>query len=364
MAVGKFYAVWRQGERQQLVNAFQAKRLADQATILTSPKDKAVLYDLETDLKVFPVWGQRKQAYFRYYPDEDSPLKGQPGSFEYSPELIVFLEVFSNIKQFRLSEYGDDKTVFTIYPDRIKRFARVTFDDGFAIVKCYMTLSETKPYSEFYRLNGQLALEFKVTSQATPIKRKELGLMGIPLFEAQAKVPKCSVPADGYDSEEKLTQVVSDVKKTYETTTYRLLGTYRNTHIITKENQRKYQILKTFEDQCAELTQEIEALKKQLEMKQEKVSQLDQEIFDSHQRLQTYRRQEDRYRQLDSDNFSLRQDRQRLDERCQSLLDEKSRLTSTLSDTRGQLSYTQEKLDSFYQAGFLQRLKEVFIRKS
>lgn len=63
MAVSKFYAKWKKpsGE-EELVNAFDALALKGRALIETSPKEKASLYDIETDLKVAPKHGYKKTA--------------------------------------------------------------------------------------------------------------------------------------------------------------------------------------------------------------------------------------------------------------------------------------------------------------
>ena len=83
MAVSKFYAVWRkESGEEEIVNAFQALALKGRAQIITTPKEQATLFDLETGLKVNPRSSQKKdgryvgQPYFSYYPGEESPLKG------------------------------------------------------------------------------------------------------------------------------------------------------------------------------------------------------------------------------------------------------------------------------------------------
>ena len=98
MAVSKFYAVWRkESGEEEIVNAFQALALKGRAQIITTPKEQATLFDLETDLKVNPRSSQKKdgryvgQPYFSYYPGEESPLKGLQSSFEYSSELNAFI---------------------------------------------------------------------------------------------------------------------------------------------------------------------------------------------------------------------------------------------------------------------------------
>ena len=123
MAVSKFYAVWRkESGEEEIVNAFQALALKGRAQIITTPKEQATLFDLETDLKVNPRSSQKKdgryvgQPYFSYYPGEESPLKGLESSFEYSSELNAFIEAFKTIEKFQI-EY-DNHTAY-IFPKAI-----------------------------------------------------------------------------------------------------------------------------------------------------------------------------------------------------------------------------------------------------
>ena len=189
MAVSKFYAVWRkESGEEEIVNAFQALALKGRAQIITTPKEQATLFDLETGLKVNPRSSQKKdgryvgQPYFSYYPGEESPLKGLESSFEYSSELNAFIEAFKTIEKFQI-EY-DDHTAY-IFPKAISLMQRIVFEDeDFVILKLLIDIDETNPYSEYYRLNGQLGIEFYKTSRPEPVKRIKLAKEGIPLFES------------------------------------------------------------------------------------------------------------------------------------------------------------------------------------
>ena len=195
MAVSKFYAVWRkESGEEETVNAFQALALKGRAQIVTTPKEQATLFDLETGLKVNPRSSQKKdgryvgQPYFSYYPGEESPLKGLESSFEYSSELNAFIEAFKTIEKFQI-EY-DNHTAY-IFPKAISPMQRIVFEDeDFVILKLLIDIDETYPYSEYYRLNGQLGIEFYKTSRPEPVKRIKLAKEGIPLFEAKAHFPK------------------------------------------------------------------------------------------------------------------------------------------------------------------------------
>ena len=195
MAVSKFYALWRKATgEEEIVNAFQALALKGRAQIITTPKEQATLFDLETGLKVNPRSSQKKdgryvgQPYFSYYPGEESPLKGLESSFEYSSELNAFIEAFKTIEKFQI-EY-DHHSAY-IFPKAISPMQRIVFEDeDFVILKLLIDIDETYPYSEYYRLNGQLGIEFYKTSRPEPVKRIKLAEEGIPLFEAKANFPE------------------------------------------------------------------------------------------------------------------------------------------------------------------------------
>lgn len=285
MAVSKFYAKWKKplGE-EELVNAFDALALKGRALIETSPKEKASLYDIETDLKVAPKHGHKKdgryqgQPYFTYYPGEESPLKGMGGSFEYSSELNAFIEAFKSIKKFQIS-YGE-RTAF-IFPKAITPMKRVVFEDeDFVILKLWIEIDETYPYSEYYHLNGQLGIEFYKTKRPEPIKRIKLAKEGVPLLEAKAQFPestKIYVPEE-FVSSEQIRGIAERVREVYQERNYKLYGTFNKYHleafVFLDDNERKYHTLKTYEEQCQKLESEIKRLSESFYQKNEKVNQL------------------------------------------------------------------------------------------
>ena len=238
MAVSKFYAVWRkESGEEEIVNAFQALDLKGRAQIITTPKEQATLFDLETDLKVNPRSSQKKdgryvgQPYFSYYPGEESPLKGLQSSFEYSSELNAFIEAFKTIEKFQI-EY-DNHTAY-IFPKAISPMQRIVFEDeDFVILKLLIDIDETNPYSEYYRLNGQLGIEFYKTSRPEPVKRIKLAKEGIPLFEAKAHFPKSTkiyVPEE-FTSPEQVKSVADRVREVYQERNYKLYGSFDKYHL-------------------------------------------------------------------------------------------------------------------------------------
>lgn len=360
MAVSKFYAVWRkESGEEEIVNAFQALALKGRAQIITTPKEQATLFDLETGLKVNPRSSQKKdgryvgQPYFSYYPGEESPLKGLESSFEYSSELNAFIEAFKTIEKFQI-EY-DNHTAY-IFPKAISPMQRIVFEDeDFVILKLLVDIDETYPYSEYYRLNGQLGIEFYKTSRPEPVKRIKLAKEGIPLFEAKAHFPKSTkiyVPEE-FTSPEQVKSVADRVRKVYQETNYKLYGNFDKYHIeafvFLDDNERKYHTLKTYEEQCQELEAEIKQLEACFSQKDARVNQLREEIKQAEIRLRYYCEKEEYYKKLEKDNELLKQEKAQL-------RTERQQLTEQSRHLREERDAAQEETKSLKNRTWWQRL--------
>ena len=360
MAVSKFYAVWRkESGEEETVNAFQALALKGRAQIVTTPKEQATLFDLETGLKVNPRSSQKKdgryvgQPYFSYYPGEESPLKGLESSFEYSSELNAFIEAFKTIEKFQI-EY-DNHTAY-IFPKAISPMQRIVFEDeDFVILKLLIDIDETYPYSEYYRLNGQLGIEFYKTSRPEPVKRIKLAKEGIPLFEAKAHFPKSTkiyVPEE-FTSPEQVKSVADRVRKVYQETNYKLYGNFDKYHIeafvFLDDNERKYHTLKTYEEQCQELEAEIKQLEACFSQKDARVNQLREEIKQAEIRLRYYCEKEEYYKKLEKDNELLKQEKAQL-------RTERQQLTEQSRHLREERDAAQEETKSLKNRAWWQRL--------
>ena len=362
MAVSKFYAVWRKESEEEIVNAFQALALKGRAQIITTPKEQATLFDLETGLKVNPRSSQKKdgryvgQPYFSYYPGEESPLKG----FEYSSELNAFIEAFKTIEKFQI-EY-DNHTAY-IFLKAISPMQRIVFEDeDFVILKLLIDIDETYPYSEYYRLNGQLGIEFYNTRRPEPVKRIKLAKEGIPLFEARAHFPestKIYVPKE-FTSPEQVRSIADRVRKVYQETNYKLYGNFDKYHIeafvFLDDNERKYKTLKTYEEQCQELQAKIEKLEENFNQKTEKVNQLRKEIKQAETILRNYHEEEEYYKKLEKDNQKLESDKQRLKQEKGEIISKNQRLTNESQRLRRLKNVAEEKIEYLQKRSFWQRL--------
>ena len=365
MAVSKFYAVAKTKDGQKrVVNAFEALKLADDNP-WNYPTDKinGVFYDLETELKVSPSNGRtnlktrkRGQAFFRYFTGESSPLRDKPGSFAYTPELIAFLSAFEVIQKFQIQE---GETTIMIFPEQIAKLQRVSFPDGgYSILKFYMKLEETYPYSAYYRFNGILAIEFYVSGKPSRLKRAELARKGIPLFEAKAFFPKWiqeSLPEE-FENPEELATIAKEIRTTYQDRDYKLYGRFQKEHMITPDNERKYQTLKTYEEQCKELKEEIAQLESSYNEKNKEVKQLSEAIGQAKTRLRKYHEKEEYYKKLEKENQKLEDANQKLKQEKGEILSENQRLTNESQRLRKLKNAAQEETKSLRERSFLQRL--------
>lgn len=322
--VNKFYAKRKMNTGQEvIINAFEGLELRDSAEIETSPKDKASLFDVETNLPVMPKSGKKqqsgkKQPYFSYYPNEDSPLRGQEGNFEYSSQLNTFLEAFKSIKKFKIEENGD---IIEIFPKDIHRLKRIDTGNGnYVILKFLIELKYTVPYSVYYRYNGKLGLEIYYTSKPKPIKRVELGKMGIPIFEAKAVFPEYTenLVKEDFENLNSFEYAAKELRKTYEEKNYRLIGNFNKYNvenlIFLEDNERKYIELKTYEEQIEEyikqkqeLEEKIKELTVEEKTKEKKLDKLNSQIGQQRINLEKYCSMKTQLEKLVSENSQLKE---------------------------------------------------------
>lgn len=262
--VDKLYAKWKKSENQfVIIDSDTALDLKNQATIITNPKDKAVLFDIETDLAVRPVKGRKAKgnrglSYYSFYPGEDSPLKGISKQIEWSDELKIFLEAFQSIKKFQIEEFGSLPVI--IIPEKMEQLKVIDTDKGRVILKFLVKIDQTYPYSWGYQYNGVLGLEFIFTGKPTPSKKIGLEEKGISLFEAHANFPKYVDIPDDLSIRKNVDRVVNEVRDTYQNRNYHLLGKFVNKKITFLDYQEKYQTLKHYEDEKEILKKELEKL--------------------------------------------------------------------------------------------------------
>ena len=240
---------------------------------------------------------------------------------------------------------------------------RIVFEDeDFVILKLLIDIDETYPYSEYYRLNGQLGIEFYKTSRPEPVKRIKLAKEGIPLFEAKAHFPKSTkiyVPEE-FTSPEQVKSVSDRVRKVYQETNYKLYGNFDKYHIeafvFLDDNERKYHTLKTYEEQCQELKDEIKLLQSSYAEKFEKVKQLSEDIKQAEIILRKYHEEEEYYKKLEKDNQKLEEDKRKLKQEKGEILTENQRLTNESQCLLKLKNEAEEEIESLQKRSLWQRL--------
>ncbi|MET2183159.1 hypothetical protein [Enterococcus faecalis] len=278
MVVDKFYAIYEKPDgSNEIVDAFQAIKLKyKDKVVVTNPKEKCPFMDIETYLKVYPTRRKKDkgQPFYKYYPNEESPLKGRKSSLEYTQELKTFIRAFEEIKSFKIEELGWERSgkPIKVFPKRMKKLQRIDTTESFVVLKFLVELEETFPYSYYYKYNGVLGLEFSVTSQPAPIKSKELERKGIPLFKADIQFPRWVDVPEEFEDEAQFEKVAAEVRKTFEDTNYRLQGEFINEAINFPEYKEKNNILNNFERQCDELKEEKKRLKNKIDEQKQTLS--------------------------------------------------------------------------------------------
>lgn len=357
--VEKFYALYKDDIRnvEQTVDVFEAFDLQERAIAITNPKEKSPFYDLQTLLKVHPVHGKKSSngAHFKYYPREASQLLDTSREVSYTPELIVFIRAFKDIDKFYIKEW--EKKMIQVFPENMEQMKRIEQNDQIIIVKYLIQLDETHPYSYYYKWNGQLALEFKVTSEPTHVKRKILEKMDIPLFEANMKFPKDVTLPQTFQNKLDFENVALQVRRTYQDRRYFLSGKFSNQVKQTALNKERYETLSKYERQLEELQNQQSLKKEQVASLNEKIEKLEKELIELQKKAKSYNNvviSNERLKSLEDDKEMFKKENNRLEAEKEVLTKENNRLEAE----KEVLTKENERLK---QKGFLKR---IFSRKT
>lgn len=182
------------------------------------------------------------------------------------------------------------------------------------------------------------------------------------MFEAEANFPKSTkiyVPKE-FTSPEQVKSVAARVREVYQKRNYKLYGSFDKYHleafVFLDDNERKYQTLKTYEDQCQELKDEIKLLKSSYDEKFEKVKQLSEDIKQAETLLRKYHEEEEYYKKLEKDNQKLEEYKRKLKQEKGEILTENQRLTNESQRLRRLKNAAEEKIESLQRRSFWQRL--------
>lgn len=115
---------------------------------------------------------------------------------------------------------------------------------------------------------------------------------------------------------------------------YAVAKTFERGHLIEPDNERKYLILKSFEDQKAELEHDVKQLKEDCETKDAELRRLREEIAQAEKRLQKYYQKEECCRKLIVENEALTTERKELVSSKQALERESENQKKTIETLR------------------------------
>ncbi|WP_285141771.1 hypothetical protein [Lactococcus petauri] len=319
--VEKMFAKWKKPSNEfEIISAAKAlflKSPEGKARIVTNPKEKGTLFDIETELKVRPVTGRfiknkgrKGPDYFAYYNGENLPPKVE-NPIEWSDELQLFMQVFEDIEKFQIEE--DGKPITYVIPQQMKMFEHVRTSFGTVILKFLVEIDYTSPkYSQSYLYNQKIGLEFVFSSLPTPPKLVGLSELGIPVFQAQTELSEWVKRDYGKITDENFEEIKDELIETFQNRNYQLRGKFVNSIQITPENKGKHDTLKSYEEQIEELQHQIKALESQKSVKTESLAtaeincQKTQDlIVQEKYKLEGYKRENEYYEKLESDNINL-----------------------------------------------------------
>ena len=318
--MSKFFAYLEHKDNSlETINVFEALKLKDEGKIITDRgEENSSLLDITSLKKVLPK--KKGKYFFSFYPKSKNKNDENDGRHkpEWTPEMQIFLAVFEKMKKFKidlLENKEQEKEPIEIHVDKNYKLKRIIADEKIYIVDLLIELSYTKPYSNFYKWNGQLAIEFIATSHPRPIKRVSLSKDGYPLFEAKALIPKNIKLPSFFETEESYKSVVDKVYNVYSATSYRLLGKFEREAEIKPEFRDRYETMKNFEDQVEDMKKKISSLNQEESTIQKKLNELlviqkekQEQIKIESEKLAEYRRENEYYENLSKDNEVLSKD--------------------------------------------------------
>lgn len=374
--VEKQYAKWMKSPNEsEVISATRALFLKSPeggAQLVTTPKVCATLSDVETGLKVRPITGRfiknknkRAPNYFAYYNDEDSPLKGVSRHIEWSDELQLFMKIFDGIEKFQIEQIGERP--FLVIPIQMKKLEFIDTSFGRIILKFLVDIDYTYPYSQAYYFNKQIGLEFVFSSLPTPKKLVGLSDRGITVFQAEARLSTWVKRDYGEVTDENFEEIQAELIETFKDRNYRLQGKFVNSTQTTPENKEKYERLKSYEEQVEELQKQIQALENQKLVKQESLEtaecdfQKAQDLVAQEKiKLEAYKRENEYYEKLESDNKSLTKNNLSLTKNLGETTDKLNTVNTELGNANTELDTANNELKRVYSAGWIKRALKIW----
>lgn len=360
--VEKMFAKWEKSSNEfEVISATRAlflKSPEGKARIVTNPKEKGTLFDIETELQVRPITGRfiknkgrKAPDYFAYYNGEDLPPK-VGNQIEWSNELQLFKQVFEGIERFQIEE--DGKPITYVIPQQMKMFEHVKTSFGTVILKFLVEIDYTSPYySSSYLFNQKIGLEFVFSSLPTSSKLVGLSEVGIPVFQAQARLTDWAERDYGEITDENFEEIKKELIETFQNRNYRLQGKFVNSIQTTRENKEKYDTLKSYEEQIEELKNQINSLESQKSVKLEELvaakshfQKAQDLIVQEKNKLEAYKRENEYFEKLESDNINLTKNLAKTNVKLNTVNTELSTVNKDLVTANTKLDKVSGKLDT------------------
>ncbi|MET3564128.1 hypothetical protein ABID30_003225 [Enterococcus rotai] len=289
--VEKFYAYYN-GQR---INAYEAIRKRNRSEITTSPVEEAELFDspqIPDRYPVKPVSARNGKGlpYFAYY-SGFAPVGTCLDTRDNKETLAhaLFRDVFLRLIHFTIKDWN--KRVFVL-SDNVTVDLRIRNSEGnYYIVDVMFRLKKTDPYSYYYKWNGYLALEVVVTTRVTKNKVQDLSEKGIQICSLKVPgtvVDKLSTLGDvDAVSEAEYQKQVSLYRYLYESNKLeaygKLLGQVKTKNVW----KDKYQQMKLYEEQEADMLNRIKKAKIDLSYIEEKERSIQSDINKLEQKRQS-----------------------------------------------------------------------------
>lgn len=265
--VKKFIAYYLSGSEIKSINVYKALNMKNSRI---NNKDAEIEFwdspDLKNAEKVFPKRSSSdgKAAHFSYYPGSK-----HAGVFkEMTMTHKIYTMVYSEADKILLSEFGTQILVF-VKKSYLECFHRTP--NNLYYIDVMLELDRTDPASYYYKWNGKLALEIKVTHKVDKSKMNDLAEDGIQIFEI--KIYDTQKTPEDIDTDVQFDYYKRLIKRKVEKSNYKAVGKLLNDAFPKPglSMEERYNILADFENEKQKLKDEIEKKENEVRALEEQI---------------------------------------------------------------------------------------------
>ncbi|WP_242359007.1 hypothetical protein [Lactococcus petauri] len=273
--MSKVFIAYRKGKP---ITAYQAIKLRNYKEISTTYA-KAEIFDSPDPRIGLPVFPKENSngAYFSHYSETPRYLRERNERLLAERDVTfthkLYEQVFSQLEKFMIEAYN----VETSEVETIELFINNAVVEApirdpetgtYYFVDVLLELKATKPYYYFYKWNGRLALEIKVTHEVNQEKRDSLNRLGYQIFEIgfeQATIDKLEKEAKYFNTEALFNQLVEKKKLPFQEEKYFRSGRMLGQAQFIADFREKYAMIFGYEKQVADLVAQKRILKQEVE---------------------------------------------------------------------------------------------------